>query len=96
MLKQNVAAGIVITGGGAQIRSLIEVSSEIFNNMPIRIGEPTSLQGLSEEVSSPSYSTVVGLLKYREDEFVEPQGKVEVNALVSLFKNIKTWIKKEY
>ncbi|MCK5818394.1 MAG: cell division protein FtsA [Psychromonas sp.] len=96
VLKQNLAAGIVITGGGAQIRGLIDVAKEIFDNMPIRVGQPTNLRGLVDDVFSPSYSTAVGLLKYKEDEFVDPQGKQKENGFVVFVKNIKNWIKKEY
>lgn len=96
VLKQNLAAGLVITGGGAQIRGLIDVAKEIFDNMPIRIGQPTNLRGLVDGVFSPSYSTAVGLLKYKEDEFVDPQGKEKENSFAVLVKNIKNWIKTEY
>jgi len=98
-LKQNIAAGIVITGGGAQIRGLIDVGTEIFDSMPVRVGQPTNLRGLVDDVFSPSYSTAVGLLKYKEDEFVDPQSNQHDNGFaifIKNIKNIKNWIKKEY
>ena len=95
-LKQNIAAGIVITGGGSQIGSLLDLGAEVFDYIPIRIGQPTDLRGLSDDLTSPAYSTVVGLLKYREDEFVDPQGKIVESGVASFFKNVKSWIKKEY
>lgn len=95
-LKQNIAAGIVITGGGSKIGSLVDLASEVFDNIPVRIGQPANLIGLSDDLSSPAYSTVVGLLKYREDEFVDPQGKIVESGITSFFKNVKSWIKKEY
>jgi cell division protein FtsA len=64
--------------------------------MPVRVGKPTNLRGLVDDVFSPSYSTSVGLLKYKEDEFVDPQSKQKDNGFAIFIKNVKNWIKKEY
>ena len=56
-----IASGIVLTGGSSQVEGLVELAEEVFH-MPVRIGIPQHVKGLTKEVSSPIYSTGVGLL----------------------------------
>jgi cell division protein FtsA len=62
-LESQVPAGIVLTGGGAHLRGLAELSDRIFN-LPVRIAVPRGLAAMSEDVSRPEYSTAVGLVLY--------------------------------
>jgi cell division protein FtsA len=62
-LESQVPAGIVLTGGGAHLRGLAELSERIFN-LPVRIAVPRGLAGMGEEVSRPEYSAAVGLVLY--------------------------------
>jgi cell division protein FtsA len=61
-----IAAGIVITGGSAQVMGLIELAEEIFH-MPVRMGLPQNVTGLTEVVKNPIHSTGVGLLMYGKE-----------------------------
>lgn len=56
-------AGVVVTGGGAQLRAMRELAQESFK-VPARIGQPEGLDGPVDSVVSPAYSTGVGLLKW--------------------------------
>ncbi|TLU66728.1 cell division protein FtsA [Thalassotalea litorea] len=62
-LEDQIAAGIVLTGGTAKMEGVVEFAEEIFQ-MPVRIGTPLNITGLTDYVNDPSYSTVVGLLHY--------------------------------
>jgi cell division protein FtsA len=62
-LEEKINAGIVLTGGSAELDGLIEVADEIFS-APIRIGRPDGVGGLIDKVNTPEFSTAVGLLKY--------------------------------
>lgn len=95
-LKQQLAAGVVITGGAAQIEGLVEVAEEVFGNIQIRIGKPQNVQGLASDVDSPAFSTAVGLLRYKNDEFSGDEDAEVENRFTSLFNKVKNWIKKEY
>lgn len=53
--------GIVLTGGGAQMNGIVDLVQEIFN-LPVRVGVPTSLGGLTEEYQKPEHATAVGLV----------------------------------
>ncbi|MCZ6525868.1 MAG: cell division protein FtsA [Gammaproteobacteria bacterium] len=58
-----VTAGVVLTGGSAKMEGVIELAEEIFH-MPVRVGMPQFVSGLSDVVRSPIYSTGVGLLLF--------------------------------
>ena len=54
-------AGVVLTGGGSRTAGLPDLASEILD-MPVRMGHPQALWGLSENLRAPEFSTGVGLL----------------------------------
>ncbi|WP_159948982.1 cell division protein FtsA [Polaribacter septentrionalilitoris] len=75
--KGKLIAGIVLTGGGSQLKHLRQLV-EYITGMDARIGFPNEhLAGDSDEMlSSPSYATAVGLLmegleRYIKEETVE-------------------------
>lgn len=73
-------SGVVVTGGGAETVGLLEACRQRLV-MPCRIGSPfatgttgeTKLSGLIDELNSPMYSTVVGLVLYSLSEKFEPR-----------------------
>ena len=71
-LEDGVAAGVVLTGGGSQIRGMAQLAEQILN-MPVRIGRPVNVKGLNDELKSPVYSTAVGLLQYGMQQHQDPQ-----------------------
>jgi len=58
-----IAAGMVLTGGSSKVHGLIDLAEEIFH-MPVRVGVPQHVSGLTDVVQNPIYSTGVGLLLY--------------------------------
>ena len=58
-------AGLVITGGSAQLRGMRELGRQVLD-MPVRVGGPHDLVGLADTISTPAYTTAVGLLKWGE------------------------------
>src|SRR5476651_1233551 len=58
-----IPAGIVLTGGTSKMEGAVELAEEIFH-MPVRLGVPHSVKGLSDVIRNPIYSTGVGLLLY--------------------------------
>ncbi len=65
-----IPAGIVLTGGTSKMEGAIELAEEIFH-MPVRLGEPQNVNGLSDIVTNPIYSTAVGLLQYGAKQQLE-------------------------
>lgn len=61
---RHLAAGVVLTGGGAMIPGTVDLGQDILG-LETRIGMPMGLSGgMVEEVSDPKYSTAVGLVLY--------------------------------
>lgn len=61
--EELIAAGLVLTGGTAQMEGAVELAEEIFH-MPVRLAKPHKAQGPSGLLDNPTYSTCVGLLNY--------------------------------
>jgi cell division protein FtsA len=61
--NHSIPCGVILTGGTAQLKGIAGLASSIFD-MPVRIGTPIEVEGLSEAISNPMYSTAIGLLKY--------------------------------
>jgi cell division protein FtsA len=78
--------GVVMTGGGAQLRHLIQLT-EYITGLNARIGYPTEhlAAGHIEELAKPTYSTCIGLIlkgysdyEHNRKEFEKDYRKVEV------------------
>jgi cell division protein FtsA len=67
--ERQAGSGVVLTGGGAMLRGLPELAEEILD-LPVRIGESTSIEEpLLErmpQLASPEFATVTGLVLYGE------------------------------
>ncbi len=60
---RDLNAGIILTGGGSLLRGLEDTAEKILN-LPVRIGTPINMGGLSEVIDNPVFSSVVGILQY--------------------------------
>jgi cell division protein FtsA len=62
--RKLIPAGLVITGGGANLPGIAELGGEI-TRMPVRLGRPARLDGVSDTLDNPAYATGVGLLLWK-------------------------------
>ncbi|WP_441288143.1 cell division protein FtsA [Sorangium sp. KYC3313] len=62
MLEQ-LSAGAVVTGGGVLMEGMTEFAEEILG-MPVRLGVPVGVRGITQLVAGPQYATGVGLVQY--------------------------------
>jgi cell division protein FtsA len=61
--KKLIGAGVVLTGGGALIQGAQDLAEQVFN-VPVRVGFPKGVGGLTDVVKSSMFATAVGLLLY--------------------------------
>jgi cell division protein FtsA len=54
-------AGLVITGGGAQLSGLAELGRDVLG-IPVRMASPQGVGGLTDHLLTPAYATAIGLL----------------------------------
>ena len=70
-LKEQIGAGIILTGGMTKLKGIRELAQSIFPAMPVRISKPKEVEGLFEELKDPAYATVVGLLLYKAGQHTQ-------------------------
>jgi len=63
-LKNQIGAGIMLTGGMTHIEGTRELAQALMPNIPIRIGSPPYINKISNELLSADYSVATGLLLY--------------------------------
>jgi cell division protein FtsA len=90
-------AGIVITGGSAKLYDITQVAQDSFG-VPSRIGTPSGLSGMTEEVSSPAFASCQGLILHgliEDVEAVPPSslGRDRGGAGEGLLSGVGDWIK---
>lgn len=86
--EELIAAGIVLTGGSSKVMGLIELAEEIFH-MPVRMGTPQNVTGLTEVVKNPIHSTGVGLLIYGKEH--QGIGRSNDSEGFGWFSRMKNW-----
>ena len=57
---QRLPEGIILTGGGAKMRDIDIFAKKCFE-AAVKIGTPTGLGGVAEQIAKPEYATAVGL-----------------------------------
>jgi cell division protein FtsA len=74
--EKKLIAGIVLTGGGAQLKHVAQLT-EFLTGMDTRIGYPNEhlAKNVSEEIASPMYATGVGLVIKGFDRLVKIENK---------------------
>ena len=93
-LDELISAGVVLTGGASKMEGVVDLAEEIFH-MPVRLGAPQHVKGLSASVTDPVYATAVGLLQYGQKDIQEKRLGLysDVSSQESLFQRVKQWVK---
>jgi cell division protein FtsA len=86
-----IAAGVVLTGGSSKMEGLMELAEEILH-MPVRIGVPRTVSGLSDVVRNPIYATGVGLLLFGHKNMHERSSEaVSSGSFKAVWERMKSW-----
>ncbi len=89
--EEMIASGVVITGGSSLMRGMVDLGEEVLH-MPVRLGLPTKVGGLSEVVSNPRFSTGVGLLLMGKNQLERHmQERIETTSFGRLWEMMKSW-----
>lgn len=101
--KDLTPAGVVLTGGASLLDGSAELAEGVFD-LPVRLGKPDYVYGLSDVIDDPLYknkdgkipkaifSTVIGLIEYgMENEPNEIKGQNEKEITESFLNKIKSW-----
>jgi len=86
-----LAAGVVLTGGSCKIEGLLDLAEELFH-MPVRLGMPRPVSGLSEVVKNPIYATGVGLLMFGQmNQASQHQESMTNQGMKGVWERMKSW-----
>jgi len=90
-----LTAGIVLTGGTAKMEGIEQLAERIFD-LPVKVGVPKGIVGLTDAVSDPVHAAGIGLIvygyKHRDEEgfFERKAGLLDrfIRRVVNWFKSI--------
>ena len=92
--EELMGTGIVLTGGSSKMNGMVELAEEVFH-MPVRMGIPKTVQGLTDAVRNPIYSTGVGLIQFGHLNGSSRQAGLHQHSLKPDFRSVmsrmKTW-----
>ena len=63
-LKDQIGAGIVLTGGFSKMQGIRELAVATFGSMPVRLARPIETDGLFDELRGAEFSSAIGLIMY--------------------------------
>lgn len=91
-----ISSGLVLTGGGAMLDGAADLAETVFK-LPVRLGKPAGVTGLTDMVKSPMYATGVGLVLYgaNQDRKRKPKGFTisDKNIFYKVMAQMKRWFK---
>jgi len=92
-LENAFPAGFVLTGGSVVLDGITDIAESVFN-VPVRIGQPSSVGGLKDIVSNPAYATGVGLVIFGSSASSQMALKEPpVQGFNGLINRMKQWFK---
>lgn len=83
-----VLGEVVLTGGGSLLPGIEPVAEEVFG-LPIRVGMPNSIGGLTDAMAQPQYATAIGLVLFGASD-----DGVQTNGVRRRGNGVVNWIKK--
>jgi cell division protein FtsA len=93
-LHNSLSAGVVITGGASVMPGMTRAAEAVFE-MPVRLGLPAQISGLTDLVNTPMYATGVGLALFGRDRLLagDPYA-ADRRGLGAAFQRVTTWVQK--
>ena len=86
-------AGVVLTGGGSLLPGMLEVAEQVFD-LPVRLGQPGGVNGLTEPASGPQLATAVGLALYSAHNLGKDHARgfsVSPGAIAKFGHRVRNW-----
>lgn len=88
---EKLPGGLVLSGGGAQLKGITEVL-EAYLNIPVRLGMPDNIRGLQREFNQAENAVVLGCIGYAAQKAAP--GLIDNNhRFASVFDRVSYWFK---
>jgi len=93
--EELLSSGIVITGGCASLRGMVELGEEIFH-MPVRLGVPNYKGNLQDVVHTPRFSTGIGLIMTGINQVKQQHLRLQGGSAKQIFTRMKNWFQRNF
>ncbi|PIR41226.1 MAG: cell division protein FtsA [Candidatus Yanofskybacteria bacterium CG10_big_fil_rev_8_21_14_0_10_46_23] len=87
-----IPAGVVLSGGGANLAGLVNFSKEALG-LPIRLGSYQSFEGMVDQIKNPAFAVAAGLILWGLENNYTGSSGGSFGGGVKLFKGITNWAK---
>lgn len=87
-----LAAGGVLTGSGSKMNGVSEIAREVLN-LPVQIGVPQNIYGMTEKIDDPSFASAVGLTVWGSKNDTVSYG-IKIPSISKLFSSAGSLFKK--
>jgi cell division protein FtsA len=93
-LHASLSAGVVITGGASVMPGMTQAAEAVFE-MPVRLGLPAQISGLTDLVNTPMYATGVGLALFGRDRLLAGETyDTDHRGLSGAFHRMTAWVQR--
>jgi len=79
-LKDQIGAGIVLTGGFSKMDGIRDLAIATFGSVPVRLAKPIEMNGLFDSLRGPEFSSAIGLIMYSANAYTRYE--IDVNKRV--------------
>ena len=93
--EELLSSGVVLTGGSAVMRGMVELGEEIFH-MPVRLGVPKYQGGLADVVRTPRFATAVGLLLEGVSQVQQGKLSRQSGSVRAVLAGMKEWFQRNF
>jgi cell division protein FtsA len=94
--EELLSSGIVLTGGSALLQGMTELGEEVFH-LPVRVGVPAYVGGLSDVVRNARYATSVGLLLEGREQYLRgAAARAQISGIGGVAGRMRQWFKANF
>ena len=90
-----LTSGLVLTGGSANLSGICQVAEQVFS-LPVRVGFPRGLGGLTDLVGTPEYATAVGLVLHGASGQALSRAGSGNSSVKRAFKRVGNWFQEHF
>ncbi len=90
-----LTSGIVLTGGTANLAGICQVAEQVFN-LPVRVGRPKGIGGLTDIVGGPEYAAAVGLVLYGASNRTQARSFAGSSSVGRALKRVGGWFREHF
>jgi cell division protein FtsA len=84
-------SGVVLTGGAVLMEGM-DVMAENILELPVRIGRPGSIDGMTDDLSNPASAAAFGVVQYAAKECLAEEENDSGNLLAGITTKMKGWV----